>query len=165
MVKTDTIMKLLGKELSEWGKEPDWEIERDRVWFTNIARNRHAYINRYKDGEYFSAIDDLIMDGNAFKPTWDIIRHIYAVVHLDFFTEAEWEPLIPIVELALRFNIDYVICLHDVDPYFKAMYDKYGYSAAYTLMKRMHLEFWQGLFAYDRKYLIDGENPRRPNYT
>lgn len=148
-------MKLLGKELSEWGCEPNWKFETNTTWFENIARNRRAYINRYNAGDYVRVVDTLVMDGNAFKTTWDIIKHVYAVIYLDFFTEEQWLPLIPLVEEALQFNIDYVKCLHDVEPHFKAMYDKYGFNAEYTLNRRMDLEFWQGLFAFDRRFKPD----------
>lgn len=158
-------MKLLGKELEEWGMCPNWTFEIDQIWFTNISRNRDAYRFRYESGDYEGTVRDLVMDGNAFRTTWDIIRHVHAVVFLEFFTEEEWQPLIPIVEMALRFNIDYVKCLYAVDPYFKAMVDRYGPCAGYTLMDRMHLEFWQGLFAYDRSCLPLDSKQRRPTYT
>lgn len=156
-------MKLLGKELSEWGHCPDWSFEKDKMWFTNIARNGDVYIARYRDGDYYGAIDSIVRNGNEFRETSEIIRRVNAVVHLGIFTEAEWKRLIPIVEYALAFNIEYVKCLHDVEPYFKAMYEKYGPLAAHTIMERMHLEFCQGLFAFDR--YRDSEDMRRPCYT
>lgn len=155
-------MKLLGKDLAEWGQCPDWRIECDRVWFRNISWNRDVFLARYNDGDYFGTVRDLVMEGNTFRETRDIIRHIHAAVYLDLFTEAEWLPMIPIVEQALQFNIDYVKCLHDVEPHFRALYDRYGYAAGYTLKERMSLEFWQGLFAFDRSGMY-GE--RKPNYT
>ncbi len=121
-----------------------------------------AFRARYNNGDYFGTVRHLVMKGNMFRETRDIIRNIHVAVYLNLFTEAEWLPMIPIVEQALQFNIDYVKCLHDVEPHFRALHDRYGYAAGYTLKERMSLEFWQGLFAFDTRG-IHGE--RKPNYT
>ena len=151
-------MKLLGKDLYEWDFIYIPECC-SNLKYTFSNHNLNCSRHRLADGETSSAAHCFIKEGNEYMTTRKILTGVRYVYELKFFTNEEWDMMIPYIENALQFNIDYVELLNNISPFVEDFCQKYP-TANYTLQQRFHLEFWQGKF--NEGHWCNPE--KKPNY-
>ena len=137
-------MKLLGKDLY------DWDFIYIPECYSNLKYkfdnyNLNCSRHRLAEGDTYRAAHRFIKEGNEYMTTRKILTGVRYVYELKFFTNEEWDMMIPHIENALQFNIDYVELLNNISPFVEDFCQKYP-TANDTLQERLQLEFWQGKF-------------------
>lgn len=137
---------LLGKPLEDW---EDCYISIHELRDIFSLHNLQVMRWRIEQDELESAAMSFIGSNKA-ACSMTIITGVKYVYSLNFFNDEEWLKITPLIEEALRFNMDYLVLLDKIAPDLKEFCDKYK-KGHYTLMERFKLEFWQGRFLFKDK--------------
>lgn len=130
---------LLNKKLKDYPKE--WRYKED-ITPSIIKQN----LENSDRPEYY--IYDMLCNGNILRTSDDIISRVRKIQSLKILSDKTWKRIIPIIEDALRANIEYINVLNKIYPIIKEYSDKFeNFDIKYTLEERFQLEFWQGKFA------------------
>lgn len=114
--------------------------------------NKRIVQNRYLKGDIRFIIDYINnMSGNCVIPNNVGDEHIRNMYHNNYFTDKEWEQLIPYIYYR-EFNKDFNNVIKKVVPLFKNIQE---------YLDDIELEIWQGIFSFNTHWAVEGKSPEK----